>query len=209
MRFVVSVLVLLLPVMGNALTLVLDTEFDGPANGRFATVTVVERAGALDFSIALAPKSDLGAGADLHEFYFNVVGDVSVLSISSSDAHPTSYALSASPAVRGGAGASFDLGVNFGNGGGPRGNGVLQSASFTLSGLTPLSIADLFESSTAAGGEVTVNFAAHFQETSFSWGSDSETVGGVIPEPGTGLLVTSGLGVLAIRRKARLLEVAP
>jgi len=189
--------------MGNALTAMLDTEFDGPTSGHFATLTVVERAGALDFSIALTPDSELGAGADLHEFYFNVASDLGVLSISSDDSPSTSYTLSTGPAVRGGAGASFDLGVNFGNGGGPRGNGVLQAATFTLSGLTPLSIADLFETSTAAGGAVVVNFAAHFQGTSFGWRSDSETVGGVVPEPGTGLLVASGLGLLTIYRRTQ------
>jgi hypothetical protein len=203
MRFLVSVWVLLLPLMGNALTVLLDTEFDGPASGSFATMTVGEREGALDFSIALTPDSELGVGADLHEFYFNIASDLGVLSISSSDSHPIAYSLSVSPAVRGGAGASFDLGVNFGNGAGPPGNGVVQAATFTLSGLTPLFIADLFETSTAAGGAVTANFAAHFQGTSFGWGSDSETVGGVIPEPGTGLLFASGLGLLAIRGKAR------
>ena len=85
---------------------------------------------------------------------------------------------------------------------GARGNGVLRAASFTLSGATPLHIADLFETSTAAGGAVTVHFAAHFQGTSFGWGSDSETVGGVIPEPGTGLLLAGGLiGLVMTRRR--------
>ena len=205
MRLTASALVFLAPALASALSIPLDVEFDDAVSGDFASVTVTEDGGELRFEIAIGPGSDLGGEADLHEFYFNLTGSFSGLSISSDDPqHPRGeYALASDPSVRGGAGSSFDFGVNFGNGGGPPGNGTLQTASFTLGAAQPLSIADLFETSTAAGGEVTVHFAAHFQNTSFANGSDSETVGGVIPEPGTGALLGLGLGILGALPRSR------
>ena len=203
MRLTASALVFLAPALASALSIPLDVEFDDAVSGDFASVTVTEDGGELRFEIAIDPGSDLGGEADLHEFYFNLTGSFSGLSISSDDPqHPRGqYALAGGPSVRGGAGSSFDFGVSFGNGGGPPGNGTLQTASFTLGAAQPLSIADLFETSTASGGEVTVHFAAHVQSTSFANGSDSETVGGVIPEPGTGALLGLGLGILGVRSR--------
>ena len=58
-----------------------------------------------------------------------------------------------------------------------------------------LTIADLLESSQTKSG-LEVFFAAHVQNTDFSSGSDSETIGALVPEPGTAALF--GLGLLGI-----------
>ena len=206
MRQLLAILVLITPVCASALSFGFEVELDGPTGGNFATLSITEHDGALDFEIALAIDSDLGDEADLHAFYFNLIGDFGALEIESTDPHhPKSpYTLRSEPSVLGGAGSSFDYGVLFGNGAGPRGNGTLQYASFTISADQPLSIEDLFELSTAQGGEVEIFFAAHFQSTDFGYGSDSETVGVVIvPEPATGALLACGLSVLAVSGNRR------
>jgi hypothetical protein len=119
----------------------------------------------------------------------------------------TAYLLSLAPPVAGGAGSDFDYGVSFGNGAGPPGNGVLQQASFLILPVDPnesLSLDDFLnaEWSSAAGGKIVADAAAHVQGTSLMDGSSSETVGGVVPEPRTGLLITCGL-LLAARRATR------
>jgi hypothetical protein len=91
------------------------------------------------------------------------------------------------PPVAGGAGASFDWGVNFGNGAGP--SGPLQTANFILSASEALSIEDLLEFSDP-NSTPPVIFAVHFQGTNTPGGS--ETIGAV-PEPATMLLLGSGL----------------
>ena len=93
--------------------------------------------------------------------------------------------------------------MNFGNGAGSSGNGVLTSATFTLMADQPLSIADLLESSFASGGSIETQFAAHIQGTELFVGADSETVGGIVPEPATGALVALGLALLGSARPGR------
>lgn len=181
----------------SALTFTLDTEFDAGLVGPFATVTVTESGGGLDFEVSLA-GSTLGASADLHVLYFNLAGDPTNVTLSSSQVVNTPFTLAVDPPVAGGAGSSFGYGVSFGNGAGPPGNGVLKTASFritadqalTLDALTPLS-------QTSQG--LLANVALHVQGTSLVSGSTSETVGGVIPEPGTLALVGVGLAGLALR----------
>lgn len=189
----------------------LGVEFDTGNAGSFADVTVSKTGDDLFFEITtnVAPNTELGAGADIHEFYFNLVGGFTGVAISSTDSqHPNGmYELSASPSVQGGAGSSFDYGINFGNGGGPPGNGVLQMATFTLTADQELFLSSLLElSSTNNAGDV--HIAAHFQGTSWAGGSGatSETVGAVIPEPATALLLSGGLLVLGragARRRRR------
>lgn len=193
---------------GQAQAFQFDVELDTGDSGSFAVVSISELAGDLFFQVTtnVPPNTDLGADADLQDFYFNLDGVFTGLAISSTDTQDPNgmYALLVDPAVKGGAGASFDYGVNFGNGGGPSGNGTLQDATFTLSADQDLFLSSLnVLSPTNNAGPV--DFAAHFQSTMWAGdpGQDSETVGGVIPEPATGLLLAAGLGALGVRGRRR------
>jgi hypothetical protein len=186
----------------SALTIPLNVEFDNGTIGNYGSVDVTESGGDLDFSVSLA-GTILGAGADLHEFYFNLLGTFTGVTISDTNAPNTAYTLALNPTVAGGAGSSFEYGVNFGDGAGPPGNNVLELATFTISANEALTLAALNQTSSTAGSGVTVNVAAHVQGTSLP-GADSETVGGVVPEPGTFALLATGLGALAFARRRRV-----
>jgi hypothetical protein len=189
---------LLLCVAGSAgaVSFPLNVEFDDGTIDTFGNVDVTEVGGDLRFDITL-DTSTLGSQADLQELYFNLVGAETGLAITSTDVVTTPYSLLTSPSVRGGAGSSFDFGVNFGNGAGPTGNGTLQTASFVLSADGALAIADLLESSSTAGEDgVEIYLAVHVQSTAFVTGEDSETVGSLVPEPGSVALML--LGVLGL-----------
>ena len=185
--------------VAHATSFPLDVEFDNGTVGNYGAVNVTEQTGGdLLFQITLN-AAVLGAGADLHEFYFNLPSAITGAAISSTDVVNTSYTLDADPPVAGGAGSSFAYGVNFGNGAGPSGNGVLQSASFLLAADSDLSIADLLTSSSTSQG-LDVFFAAHVQGTTLT-NQDSETVGSSVPEPALLSLGTLGLGCAALVRR--------
>ncbi len=184
----------------EAVSFPLGVEFDAGLLGSFGTVSVTASGGDLQFQISLAPA--LGSGADLHEFYFNLGDGFTGLMISSTDSVNSPYTFSSSPSVAGGAGSSFDFGVNFGNGAGNPGNGVLQMATFSLSANQALSIADLLISSSTSQN-LQVFFAAHIQGTSLVQGATSETVGTLVPEPATLALALLGLIGLAIASPRR------
>jgi hypothetical protein len=61
----------------------------------------------------------------------------------------------------------------------------------------------LDQTSSTSGSGVTVNVAVHVQGTSFVPGSTSETVGGVVPEPGTLALMAAGMATLAFQGRRR------
>ena len=178
----------------------LNTEFDTGVTGPYATVEISENDGALDFLISLN-LDELGPAADLQTFYFNFADDFVGPAISDTNAPNTEYVLVADPEVTGGAGSSFDWAVEFGNGAGEMGNDTLQVASFTLSAFGDLSITHLLKMSSTAGGALQVQMAAHIQGTSLVTGASSETIGGVVPEPSTAVLVGLGIAVLAIVRR--------
>ena len=197
----------------HAVTVDLAYEFDGElAQQVYGTVDITQNQNGSDIDIAIDYAPDtLGTNADIHELYFNLTRDVTGLSITADNAPHKPYTLEYAPSVAGGAGASFDWGVNFGNGGGPPGNGTLQSASFTLSADKELSVSDFFDLS-YPNDTMPVNVAVHFQSTadtsyfrSAATASGSETIGGVVPVPpavwlfGSGLLCLIGI---ARRKKA-------
>lgn len=185
----------------QALTVPFTFEFDDGVEGDFGSVRVEEDgSGGLFFEIALG--EDLGPNADLHYFYFNLVPDIVDLAITSDDSVVTDYTLSEDPSVRGGAGSSFEYEVFFGNGAGPKGNGNLAFATFTIlseSGIS-LTLDDLFELSSTSQ-DLESHFAAHVQSTSTR--DDSETIGAIIPEPMTSALLAVGLlGLAAAGRRS-------
>ena len=177
----------------------LNVEFDDGIFGTFGNVEVTEQAGGdLLFQITL-DTTELGAGADLHELYFNLADTITGVSITSSDVVNTAYELEADPSVAGGAGSSFAYGVNFGNGAGVSGNGVLQTASFLLAADSDLTVDGLLIASSTSDG-IEVFLAAHVQGTDLTQ-QGSETVGNSVPEPTTFLLGALGLAVAALRRR--------
>ena len=185
----------------HATTFALDVEFDDGTVGNYGSVEVTEETGGdLLFQITLNPVV-LGDDADLHEFYFNLPGAITGVSITSTDVVNTDYELEADPSVAGGAGSSFAYGVNFGNGAGANGNGVLQSATFLLAAGSDLAIADLLISSSTSQ-DVEVFFAAHVQGTTLT-DQDSETVGSSVPEPAFLTLGVLGLGLAGAARRAQ------
>lgn len=195
---------------GTALADTIDLvyEFDGNANNgltSFGTIDLVQNGASVDVAIVANTANLLGG--DIHEFYFNLPDaiDIGSLAISnpggvSNQAIGSFSLLGSSPSIAGGAGASFDTGVSFGNGGGGPGNGTLTTATFSLTATGGLLISDFLTETSSSNNVPTPVFAAvHFQGTDI-FGADSETVGGV-PEPGTaGLLV---MGALAICRRRR------
>ena len=192
-------IVLLLAGAAQAITVGLNTEFDDALMGAFANVEILESGGGLDFEIELLPA--LGPDRDLQDFYFNLLPAVTGLTLSTTDTPNTAYELLIAPPIRGGAGSDFDFAVNFGNGGGPPGNGTLQLATFRLTADQPLAIADLLELSSTSGG-VDVHVALHAQSTALAGSpSDSETVGGLVPEPGSVALFAVGLAAFAATRR--------
>ena len=193
----------------QAISIVLDVELDDGIAGNFARLEVSEEERGLLFDLVLL--GPLGDDADMRVLYFNLVDGGPSLMLESDDDVDTDYILRESRSVAGGAGSDFDFEVRFGNGAGPMGNGVLQMASFLIQPSDPMSVLSLdalldAEGTTASGGSIDLDLALHVQGTSLVWGSSSETVGGVVPEPATGMLLAAGLsaGLLVGRARSQL-----
>jgi hypothetical protein len=193
---------------GFADTIDLVYEFDGNANDgltSFGTVDIVQNGSSVDITI-VANTTNL-SGGDIHEFYFNLPDAIDIGSLAISNSGGVSNAtvnaftlLGSNPSVAGGAGASFDTGISFGNGGGPPGNGTLTTATFSLTATGGLLVSDFFAETSSSNNVPTPVYAAvHFQGTDV-FGADSETVGGV-PEPGTAGLLALSVAALARRRR--------
>jgi len=186
-------------------TIDLVHEFDGNSNGlvSYGTIDLVQDGSAVDVTIT-ANTVNLGGG-DIHEFYFNLPGTVDLNSLVISDEGGTSshaigtFSPLVNPSVAGGAGASFDAGVSFGNGGGPPGNGTLTVATFSITATGGLTVGDFLTELSSSNNAPDVYAAVHFQDTSI-FNATSETVGGV-PEPSS--LAFLGLGGLALLRRRR------
>lgn len=184
----------------SAFTFNLIYEFDGALPIlSYGTVDVTQDNDDLDF-VVTADTSTLGSNADINELYFNLNNGFTGLSILNSNTPNIEYGIiGPNPPVKGGAGAVFDWGVDFGQGGGPPGNGFLQLATFTLSADQPLLVSNLFEFSNP-NNTPPVNVAVHFQSTDTPGGS--ETVGAAVPIPATGWLLGGGLlGLIGLRRR--------
>lgn len=185
----------------SAVTINLVYEFDGVEPVQtYATVDITQNGADLDFAINYV--GNLGPNADIHEFYFNLTSPpdpVTGLAITASNATTTPYTvLGPNPSIAGGAGSSFDWGVNLGNG---SANGNLQMATFTLSADQALSVGDLFETS-SPNNTPPVNLAVHFQSTVTSPGS--ETIGGIVPVPAAVWLFSTGLlGLVGVARRKK------
>ncbi len=195
----------------HALVIDLNQEFDGNSSGTtsYGTVTVTQNGNDLDFIIT-ANTANLGGG-DIHEFYFNLTSPpdpVTGLAVTVGNwlsASSKFTILGPNPSISGGAGASFDWGVSFGNGGGTSGNGVLTTATFTLSADQTLLVDDLLEW-TATNNTPDVYMAVHFQDTDI-FNADSEMVGGgahaPVPAP-IYLLGTGLIGLVGFRGRRRI-----
>jgi hypothetical protein len=180
--FCAAALCLLGAVSAQASIINLVHEFDGNSDGTtiFGTVELTQNGTDVDVEI-IANTLNLDGG-DIHEFYFNLPFAVTNLSVlnsggTSDKAIGTFSIIGPNPTVVGGAGASFDWGVSFGNGAGTPGNGLLTTASFTLHADQDLLVSDLLAITSDPSNTPPVAVAVHFQIANI-FGAGSETVGG-------------------------------
>ena len=156
--------VVLVPTTASADFLLRDA-INGRMTADFGVVRVAEDGeGGLSIYISLNTEV-LGERADLHQLYFNIVGDPGQLSGVTSDDYATPYEILVNPATKGGMASKFDFAIDFGAGSSAKGNGRLQEASFHIaSDSRALVIDDLLEESmTRKPSGLSMHVAAHIQ----------------------------------------------
>ena len=133
-------------------------------------------------------------GGDIHQWYFNLSDKWAGLSKTdfvlsdfggeSNRSIGSFTMLGPNPPVAGGAGARFEWGVSFGNGGGPAGNGILTVATFNIDAPGGLKADDFLSAPLSSPNNTPqVLQAVHFQSTNVL-GQTSLTVGGLWGKPG-------------------------
>jgi hypothetical protein len=174
--------------------------------GNYGTVQVNEAQGGLDFVITLNPA--LGNKADLHEFYFNLPDQFSGVHLTNSGCDGGScsshFQLEAGGSTKGGASSRFDYHVSFGDGGGSKGNGTLQVASFHIDANTALLLTPSPFDPSFTSRHLGVIFAVHVPGAQHVAATIGATTATVVPEPGTAALFGLGLvGLTWVGRRRR------
>jgi hypothetical protein len=166
--------------------------------GTYGTVQITEVGGGLEFQITLDPV--LGKNADLHEFYFNLPDTFSNVHLSDAECAGSScrtpFRLDSHKSTSGGAGASFDFRVSFGNGAGSKGNGKLQEASFRIDANTALALFPSPFDASFTSRNLEVIFAAHVPGSKGVAATIGATTVAPVPEPATAVLF--GLGLVGV-----------
>ena len=212
---VILIATLFVPVEQAQADFIIDLvhEFDGDSPGgttSFGTVELTQNGGFIDFEI-IDNTTNL-VGGDIHQFYFNLPDAIDISSLIVSNSGGVSNlaimnftTMGAGPPVAGGTGASFDTGISFGNGGGPPGNGLLTTATFSLTATGGLLVSDLLSEFSSPNNTPDVLVAVHFQSADV-FGNGSETVGGgtVIPEPNSVAVIVI-MGMALLQRRSRKL----
>lgn len=171
--------------------------FDGTSPGSsYGTIDLSDNENG-GVNVTITANSANLMGADIRGWYFNLsdafdglrtrdftlsdFGGVSDLAIGKFQM------LGPNPPVAGGAGASFEWAVNFGNGAGKSGNGVLTTAMFNINAKGGLTVADFLNAELSYPNNTpAVLQAVNFQGTGIL-GASGGTVGGAVvqsaPEP--------------------------
>ena len=133
-----------------------------------------ELLGGVDVTITANTANLLGG--DIHEWYFNLPDKFS--SLDARDFTLSNFGgvsnkgigsftmLGPDPSIAGGSRASFEWGVNFGNGGGKNGNGQLTTATFNIDAAGGLEVQDFLDAEFSYPNNTPpVLEAVHFQGT--------------------------------------------
>ncbi len=164
-------------------------EFDGNSlTTNFGTIVLQDNELLDGVDVTITANTANLLGGDIHEWYFNLpdkFGSLIARDFTLSDFGGVSNKgigsftmLRSDPSIAGGAGALFEWGVNFGNGGGKNGNGQLTTATFNIDAAVGLEVQDFLDAELSYPNNTPpVLEAVHFQGTGV-FGATSETVGG-------------------------------